>query len=197
MPSARATDDRDAPRGQHAAARRDARCRRWAGVRSVAPQARGPQSDRLVQGSRHDGRGDAGQAQSARARWRARRPATRRRRWRRTPRTRSSRRSCSCRAGQVALGKLAQSLAYGARTLLVRGDFDDCLALAREASAELGVQLLNSINPVAHRRTEDDRVRAARAARTGTRPTGSRCRPATSATPPRSARRCARRSRSG
>jgi threonine synthase len=47
----------------------------------------------------------------------------------------------------VALGKLAQSLAYGARTLLVRGDFDDCLRLAEEASAKLGVYLLNSINP--------------------------------------------------
>lgn len=50
-------------------------------------------------------------------------------------------------AGKVALGKLAQSLAYGARTFLVRGDFDDCLRLAREASARLGVYLLNSVNP--------------------------------------------------
>ena len=50
--------------------------------------------------------------------------------------------------GKVALGKLAQSLAYGARTLLVRGDFDDCLRLVREASEELGVYLLNSVNPV-------------------------------------------------
>ena len=50
-------------------------------------------------------------------------------------------------AGNVALGKLAQSLAYGARTLLVRGDFDDCLRLVEEASATLGVYLLNSINP--------------------------------------------------
>jgi threonine synthase len=49
--------------------------------------------------------------------------------------------------GQIALGKLAQSLAYGARTLLVAGDFDDCLKLAREASRELGVYLVNSINP--------------------------------------------------
>ena len=49
--------------------------------------------------------------------------------------------------GQIALGKLAQSLAYGARTLLVDGDFDDCLRLAREASRELGVYLVNSINP--------------------------------------------------
>jgi threonine synthase len=50
-------------------------------------------------------------------------------------------------AGQVAMGKLAQSLAYGARTLLVRGDFDDCLRLGREASERLGVYLLNSVNP--------------------------------------------------
>ena len=50
-------------------------------------------------------------------------------------------------AGQVALGKLAQSLAYGARTLLVRGDFDACLRLVQEASERLGIYLLNSINP--------------------------------------------------
>jgi threonine synthase len=50
-------------------------------------------------------------------------------------------------AGQVAMGKLAQSIAYGARTLLVRGDFDACLALVREAEERLGLYLLNSINP--------------------------------------------------
>jgi threonine synthase len=50
-------------------------------------------------------------------------------------------------SGQVAQGKLAQALAYGARTLLVRGDFDVCLRLATEASEKLGVYLLNSINP--------------------------------------------------
>ena len=50
-------------------------------------------------------------------------------------------------SGQVSLGKLAQSLAYGAHTLLVRGDFDDCLRLAREAAEQLGVYLANSINP--------------------------------------------------
>ncbi|MBX6365507.1 MAG: threonine synthase [Gemmatimonadetes bacterium] len=50
-------------------------------------------------------------------------------------------------AGQVALGKLTQSLAYGARTLLVRGDFDACLRLVQEASGRLGIYLLNSINP--------------------------------------------------
>ena len=50
-------------------------------------------------------------------------------------------------AGNVALGKLAQTLAYGATTLVVRGNFDECLALARDASAALGIALLNSINP--------------------------------------------------
>jgi threonine synthase len=49
--------------------------------------------------------------------------------------------------GGVSSGKLAQALAYGARTLLVRGDFDDCLRLVEQASEELGVYLLNSINP--------------------------------------------------
>ncbi len=49
--------------------------------------------------------------------------------------------------GKVAAGKLAQTIAYGARTLFVRGSFDTCLALAREASATLGIQLLNSVNP--------------------------------------------------
>jgi len=50
-------------------------------------------------------------------------------------------------AGKIAAGKLAQALAYGARTLMVRGDFDACLRLARDASRQLGVTLLNSINP--------------------------------------------------
>ena len=50
-------------------------------------------------------------------------------------------------SGGIAMGKLAQALAYGARTLLVRGDFDDCLRLVEEAHRELGIYLLNSINP--------------------------------------------------
>jgi threonine synthase len=50
-------------------------------------------------------------------------------------------------AGRVALGKIAQTIAYGARTLVVRGNFDTCLALAMEARDALGVQLLNSVNP--------------------------------------------------
>ncbi|MGH7582017.1 MAG: threonine synthase [Gemmatimonadales bacterium] len=49
--------------------------------------------------------------------------------------------------GQVAAGKLAQTLAYGAHTLLVAGDFDACLALMQQARGALGVYLVNSINP--------------------------------------------------
>jgi threonine synthase len=50
-------------------------------------------------------------------------------------------------AGKVALGKLGQAIAYGARTVLVRGDFDDCLRLLREGGPRLGLHLLNSVNP--------------------------------------------------
>ena len=50
-------------------------------------------------------------------------------------------------AGGVSAAKLAQAMAYGARILLVRGDFNDCLRLVREASERLGVYLLNSVNP--------------------------------------------------
>jgi threonine synthase len=44
------------------------------------------------------------------------------------------------------MGKLAQTLAYGARTLLVDGDFDASLALLRAAGDALGVYVVNSVN---------------------------------------------------
>ena len=49
--------------------------------------------------------------------------------------------------GHVALGKLMQLVAYGVRTLLVNGDFDACQELAHASGDQLGVYLLNSINP--------------------------------------------------
>jgi threonine synthase len=50
-------------------------------------------------------------------------------------------------AGAVALGKVAQARALGARILAVRGSFDDALAGAREL-AERGTHVLvNSLNP--------------------------------------------------
>ena len=50
-------------------------------------------------------------------------------------------------AGRVSAGKLAQTLAYGARCLQVRGDFDAAMRLVLEASRQLGLYLVNSINP--------------------------------------------------
>ncbi|HLA45726.1 MAG TPA: threonine synthase, partial [Aggregatilineales bacterium] len=49
--------------------------------------------------------------------------------------------------GKVAAGKVAQSLAYGAVSVQVRGDFDEALHLVRQAAAQLPVYMLNSINP--------------------------------------------------
>ena len=50
-------------------------------------------------------------------------------------------------AGKVASGKLAQTLAYGATCLSIRGDFDAAMRLVREACERLGIYLVNSINP--------------------------------------------------
>jgi threonine synthase len=50
-------------------------------------------------------------------------------------------------AGAVALGKLAQARALGARVLEVRGSFDEALAAARELAARGTHVLVNSLNP--------------------------------------------------
>jgi len=50
-------------------------------------------------------------------------------------------------SGKVATGKLAQTLAYGATCLQVRGDFDSAMKLVLEAAQKLGIYLVNSINP--------------------------------------------------
>ncbi|MBD3228153.1 MAG: threonine synthase [Candidatus Lokiarchaeota archaeon] len=49
--------------------------------------------------------------------------------------------------GKIAYGKLAQALAYGANTIQIRGNFDDAMALVKDASLELNLYLLNSVNP--------------------------------------------------
>ena len=49
--------------------------------------------------------------------------------------------------GQIALGKLAQALAHGARTIQIAGNFDDCLALVREITDKYDIELVNSLNP--------------------------------------------------
>ena len=50
-------------------------------------------------------------------------------------------------AGAVALGKLAQARAVGARVLEVRGTFDEALTAARELGRRGTYVLVNSVNP--------------------------------------------------
>jgi threonine synthase len=50
-------------------------------------------------------------------------------------------------AGQVAAGKLAQALEYGAHVLQLRTDFDGCLKVLHEVVRKFPAYLLNSLNP--------------------------------------------------
>lgn len=47
----------------------------------------------------------------------------------------------------IALGKLAQAIAYGAKVIAVKGNFDDALKMVREISSKRPITLVNSINP--------------------------------------------------
>jgi len=49
--------------------------------------------------------------------------------------------------GNIALGKLAQALAYGAHVLVVQGNFDAALAMVRQLSQRHQMTLVNSLNP--------------------------------------------------
>jgi threonine synthase len=49
--------------------------------------------------------------------------------------------------GNIAYGKLAQALEYGALTFQVEANFDQILALVRELAEREGIYLLNSVNP--------------------------------------------------
>jgi threonine synthase len=49
--------------------------------------------------------------------------------------------------GQIAWGKLAQALDYGAVTCQLRGDFDACMRVIAEVVRRSPVYLLNSVNP--------------------------------------------------
>jgi threonine synthase len=50
-------------------------------------------------------------------------------------------------AGHVALGKLSQAIAFGARVVAIRGSFDDALAISRELASRGEATLVNSVNP--------------------------------------------------
>jgi len=49
--------------------------------------------------------------------------------------------------GKIAMGKLSQAIAHGARLLQVDGNFDDCLVAARKLADSYPVELVNSVNP--------------------------------------------------
>jgi threonine synthase len=50
--------------------------------------------------------------------------------------------------GKIAAGKMAQAIVHGAQVIMVRGNFDACLALARQLAWDYPVELVNSVNPV-------------------------------------------------
>lgn len=49
--------------------------------------------------------------------------------------------------GYVALGKLSQSMIYGAKVIQVKGNFDEALNLVKEIVEKYPVTLVNSLNP--------------------------------------------------
>src|SRR5438046_1020122 len=53
-------------------------------------------------------------------------------------------------SGKISFGKLSQALDYGALTLQIQGDFDDCLRRIRQIAVDvpaMGIYLMNSVNP--------------------------------------------------
>jgi len=50
-------------------------------------------------------------------------------------------------SGRIAFGKLSQAMDYGAKTIQIRGDFDDCMKQVKDVCSKLGLYLLNSLNP--------------------------------------------------
>jgi len=49
--------------------------------------------------------------------------------------------------GKIALGKLAQTLMYGAKIIQIRGNFDDGMSLVKQVADYAPVTIVNSINP--------------------------------------------------
>ena len=50
-------------------------------------------------------------------------------------------------AGQVAMGKVAQALLYGAKLVQIKGNFDQALKLVEELARQCNITPVNSINP--------------------------------------------------
>jgi threonine synthase len=50
-------------------------------------------------------------------------------------------------SGNIALGKLAQAIIYGAEVIAIDGNFDEALDIVREITAKEPITLVNSVNP--------------------------------------------------
>jgi threonine synthase len=50
-------------------------------------------------------------------------------------------------SGKIAYGKLAQALDHGSLTIQLAGDFDDAMQRVQQVTKELGIYLVNSVNP--------------------------------------------------
>ena len=50
-------------------------------------------------------------------------------------------------SGKISYGKLSQALDYGALTVQIAGDFDDAMQRVKEVTQQLGIYLVNSVNP--------------------------------------------------
>ncbi|OGW89813.1 MAG: threonine synthase [Omnitrophica bacterium RIFCSPLOWO2_01_FULL_50_24] len=49
--------------------------------------------------------------------------------------------------GKIAKGKLLQAFRYGAKVVVVKGNFDDALELVKKITATHPIQIVNSVNP--------------------------------------------------
>ncbi len=49
--------------------------------------------------------------------------------------------------GKIAMGKLAQTMMYGAKVLQIRGNFDEGMSLVKQVAESAPVTIVNSINP--------------------------------------------------
>lgn len=50
-------------------------------------------------------------------------------------------------SGRIAFGKLSQAMDYGGHTIQIQGDFDDCMRHVQDVCEEMGIYLVNSLNP--------------------------------------------------
>lgn len=50
-------------------------------------------------------------------------------------------------SGKISYGKLSQALDHGALTVQIAGDFDDAMQRVQQVSRQLGIYLVNSVNP--------------------------------------------------